>query len=50
MQLLQNDAVKEHEIHHSGTWGDAEQKSGGVWRKKTDLIFVLNFKICLYSK
>ncbi len=49
MQLLQNDAVKEHEIHHSGTWGDAEQKSGGVWRKKTDLIFLLNFKICLYT-
>ncbi len=29
MQLLNNDTVKQHENHHSGTWGDAEQ-SGGV--------------------
>ncbi len=25
MQLLKNDTVKQHENHHSGTWGDAEQ-------------------------
>ncbi len=23
MQLLKNDTVKQHEYHHSGTWGDA---------------------------
>ncbi len=25
MQLLKNDTIKQHEYHHSGTWGDAEQ-------------------------
>ncbi len=25
MQLLKNYTVKQHENHHSGTWGDAEQ-------------------------
>ncbi len=25
MQLLKMIAVKQHENHHSGTWGDAEQ-------------------------
>ncbi len=25
--------------HPSGTWGDAEQESGGVCRKQFDLIF-----------
>ncbi len=24
MQLLKNDTVKQHENHHSGTWGDAD--------------------------
>ncbi len=38
MQLLKNDTVKQHENHHSGTWGDAEQEYGGVVRKQFDLI------------
>ncbi len=38
MQLLINDTVKQHENHHSGTWGDAEQEYGGVVRKQFDLI------------
>ncbi len=28
------------ENHHSGTWGDAEQESGGVCRKQFDFIFL----------
>ncbi len=46
MQLLKNDTVKQQENHLSGTWGDAEQESGGVVRKQFDLIFLLIFKIC----
>ncbi len=33
MQLLKNDTVKQHGKSPSGTWGDAEQESGGVCRK-----------------
>ncbi len=40
MKLLQNDTVKQHENHHSGTWRDAEQESGGVFRKQFDFIFL----------
>ncbi len=47
MQLLKDDTVKQHENHHSGTWGDAEQESGGVCRKQFDLMFLWIFKICL---
>ncbi len=39
MQLLKNDTVKQHGNHPSGTWGDAEQESGGVCRKLFDFIF-----------
>ncbi len=28
------------ENHPSGTWGDAEQESGGVCQKTIDLIFL----------
>ncbi len=42
MQLLQNDTVKQHGNHPCGTWGDAEQESGGVFRKQFDLFF-MNF-------
>ncbi len=38
MQLLKNNTVKQHGNHHSGTWGDAEQESGGVVRKQLDFI------------
>ncbi len=38
MQLLKNDTVKQHGNHHSGTWGYAEQESGGGVRKQFDLI------------
>ncbi len=38
MQLLENYTVKQHENHHSGTWGYAEQESGGGVRKQFDLI------------
>ncbi len=44
MQLLKNDTVKQHGNHHSGTWGDAEQESGGVCRKQLDFIFYEFFK------
>ncbi len=40
IQLLKHDAVKPHENHLSGTWGDAEQESGGVCRKQIDFIFL----------
>ncbi len=40
MQLLKNYTVKQHENHHSDTWGDAEEESGGVCRKQFDLIFL----------
>ncbi len=40
MQLLKNDSVKQHGNNKSGTWGDAEQESGGVFRKKKDFIFL----------
>ncbi len=40
MQLLENYTVKQHENHHSGTWGYAEQESGGGVRKQIDLIFL----------
>ncbi len=40
MQLLKNDAVKQHENHLSGTCGDAEQEFGGVCRKQIDFIFL----------
>ncbi len=40
MQLLKNDTVKQHENHLSGTWGVAEQESGGVCRKQFDLIIL----------
>ncbi len=40
MQLLKNDTVQQHVNHHSGTWGDAKQESGGVVRKQLDLIFL----------
>ncbi len=33
-----NDTVKQHGNHPSGTWGDAEQESGGGVRKQFDLI------------
>ncbi len=49
MQLLKNYTVKQHENHHSGTWGDVEQESGGVCRKQFDLIFLLIFVICLHG-
>ncbi len=38
MQLLKDDTVKQHGNHPSGTWGDAEQESGGGARKQFDLI------------
>ncbi len=40
---------QQHGNHLSGTWGDAEQESGGVYRKQFDFIFLWIFKICLYS-
>ncbi len=40
MQVLENYTVKQHGNHPSCTWGDAEQESGGVCRKKFDLIFL----------
>ncbi len=40
MQLLKTDTVKQHGNHPSGTWGDAEQESGGVCRKEFDFIFL----------
>ncbi len=43
MQLLKNDRVKQHGNHPSGTWGDAEQESGGVVRTKLDFYFFMNF-------
>ncbi len=46
MQLLKNYTVKQHGNHHSGTWGDAEQESGGVFRKEIDFIFY-EFLKCL---
>ncbi len=46
MQLLKNDTVKQHGNNHSGTWGDAEQESGGVVRKNLILFFYEFFK-CL---
>ncbi len=47
MQLLKNDTVKQHENHHSGTWGDAEQESGGGVRKQFDLMFLWIFKMSI---
>ncbi len=32
--------MKQHNNHHSGTWGDVEQESGGVCRKQFHLIFL----------
>ncbi len=46
MQLLQEkNTVKQHDFtnYHSGTWGDAEQESGGVCRKQIDCRFLWNF-------
>ncbi len=40
MQLFKDDIVKQHENHHSGTWGDTEQESCGVCRKQFDFIFL----------
>ncbi len=40
MQLLENYTVKQHENHHSGTWGVAEQEYGGVVRKQFDFMFL----------
>ncbi len=34
--------------HPSGTWGDAEQESGGVVRKKIDFYFFMNFLKYVY--
>ncbi len=42
MQLLKNDTVKQHGNHHSGTCGDAEQESGGVFRKLFDFMNFFN--------
>ncbi len=38
-----NNYTVQHENHHSGTWGDAEQESGGVCRKQFDFIFLCIF-------
>ncbi len=40
IQFKKNYTVKQHENHHSGTWGDAKQGSGGVCRKQLDFIFL----------
>ncbi len=42
--IIKNDTVKQHGNHHSGTWGDAEQESGGVCRKQFRFIFYEFFK------
>ncbi len=47
MQLLKNDTVKQHENHPSGTWGYAEQESGGGVRKQFDLMFLWIFKMSI---
>ncbi len=41
MQLLKDDTVKQHENHHSGTWGDAEQEFS--WQKTIWLYVFMNF-------
>ncbi len=43
MWLFQYKKVNQHENHHSGTWGDAEQESGGVCRKLFFLFFFMHF-------
>ncbi len=43
MQLLKNDTVKQHENHHSGTWGDAEQESGQSCQKTIRFYCFMNF-------
>ncbi len=43
MQLLRNYTIKQHENHLSGTWGDAEQKSGRVCKKQIDFIYIFFF-------
>ncbi len=42
-----NYTVKQHENHPSGTWGYAEQESGGGVRKLFDLICLLIFKMSI---
>ncbi len=39
LQLFKNDTVKQHEIHLSVTWGDAEQESGSLQKTIWFVIF-----------
>ncbi len=47
MQLIKDERVKQHENHPSGTWGYAEQESGGVGRKQFDFFLLSIFKMSI---
>ncbi len=47
MWLFQYKKVNQHENHHSGTWGDAGQESGGVCRKLFFYFFLCIFKMSI---
>ncbi len=47
MQLLKNDTVKQHENHHSGTWGDANNNQVELSENNLILLFY-EFLKCVY--